>query len=493
MRFLLDTNILIPLEDSNQILEAQLANFVRLAHEHGHQLLYHPASEDDFNRDSDANRRKQTFDRLKQYTRLDDNPPCPWNTEKTSLNDAADNQILYALHCDAVHALVTEDRGIHDNAKRRGLLDRVYTIQTAEDWLLRLHEKIRIRLPNIEDKSLHALTPQLGSEFFNSLREGYPQFNEWFRKKAREGTNAWIAREEDDSLGAICIYARQDNETITEEGLKLTGKALKLCTFKVGASARGKKIGELLLKAAFRYATANKFDNIFIHGDSDQHHFLFEMLEDFGFIRVGSHPGSNGRDAVYLKHHPIVAPATTTPIEPFQYLKQFFPHYRKDSTIAKFIVPIRPDYHRILFPDYISPTDTQLSLFSASNYAGNAIKLAYLCHAQTKQIKPGDIILFYRSYDERAITSVGVVESYASLQDAGLIAGKVKRRTVYSMEEIQKMAKKPTKVMLFRLITHFHHPLQQAILENSGILKGAPQSIVKISDQAFEKILINGK
>jgi len=48
MRFLLDTNIIIPLEDSSHALEESLANFVRIAHEHGHVLVYHPASEDDF-------------------------------------------------------------------------------------------------------------------------------------------------------------------------------------------------------------------------------------------------------------------------------------------------------------------------------------------------------------------------------------------------------------------------------------------------------------
>lgn len=58
-------------------------------------------------------------------------PSCPWNTAETDQHDAADNEILYALHCDAVHALITEDRGIHDKARARKLLDRAYTIQTS--------------------------------------------------------------------------------------------------------------------------------------------------------------------------------------------------------------------------------------------------------------------------------------------------------------------------------------------------------------------------
>lgn len=379
MRFLLDTNILIPLEDSQLPLQENLANFVRLAHEHGHQLVYHPASETDISRDTNTRRRRQTLDRIKQYTRLENYSLCPWNTVDTGPNDAADNEILYALHCDAVHALITEDRGIHDKAKTRGLLPRVYTIQTAEDWLRRLYEKTYIQLPNIEDVPLYTLTPHLHSNFFDSLRKSYPTFDNWFRNKARENEKAWIAWERPDVIGAICIYTQQIDEIITEKGLTLNGSALKLSTFKVGQSVRGRKIGELFLKAAFRFASANRLENIFIHGDEDQHHFLFEMLEDFGFSRVGSHPGSGGRDAVYLKRHPTSPP--TAIMESFEYLKRFFPHFRHDSTVEKFIIPIRPEYHRILFPDY---KPRQSVLFRSSNTAGNAIKLAYLCDLPPK-------------------------------------------------------------------------------------------------------------
>lgn len=98
MRFLLDTNILIPLQDSLAILKPNLANFVRLAGVGSHQLLYHPASEKDIQRDRDQARRERTLLRLGQYTRLPSADPCPWNTVTTSVNDACDNEILYAIH-----------------------------------------------------------------------------------------------------------------------------------------------------------------------------------------------------------------------------------------------------------------------------------------------------------------------------------------------------------------------------------------------------------
>ncbi len=491
MRFLLDTNILIPLEDSQVPLVDSLANFVRMASEHGHQLVYHPASEVDIKRDPSLDRRAKTLQRLRQYTRLDACPPCPWNVPGTGINDASDNEILYVLHCDAAHALVTEDRGIHDKAKARGLLGRVYTIQTAEDWLRRLYEKQLVQLPNVEEVELYSLTPNLGDVFFDSLRDSYKNFDMWFRDKAREGRRAWVTRESDGRLGAICIFAHQDHEQITEDGRMLHGPSLKLSTFKVGPAIRGRKIGELFLKAAFRYATAHGLQEIFIHGDVDQHHFLFELLEDFGFSRVGTHPGSNGRDAVYLKEHPIEAPEVL--LDPFEYLRQFFPHFRHDEAVVKFIVPIRSKYHRVLFPDYAAAEDDQLALFKSENQTGNAIKLAYLCHAQTKIMSPGDVVLFYRSGDESAITSIGIVESYETLDDPDTVASRVKRRTVYSMEEIAKMVKQPTRVMLFRLVKHFQKPLGLEWLKRKHVTKGAPQSIMRISTAAFEGVLAHGE
>jgi len=170
--FLLDTNILIPLENSQVVLEESLAHFVRLANEHGHQLVYHPASEDDISRDTNSVRRGQNG-RTPQTITFDSKTGSLAHgmSQTTNPNDRADNEILYALKCESAHALVTEDRGIHDKAKRYGLIDRVYTIQTARDWLRRLHEKINVRLPNIEDRELSYLTPLLASDFFHSLRQ----------------------------------------------------------------------------------------------------------------------------------------------------------------------------------------------------------------------------------------------------------------------------------------------------------------------------------
>ena len=87
LRFLLDTNVLLPLQDSYQVLETNLANFVRLASVGGHQLLYHSATVADFERDADDQRKARNLQRIAQYPALDNTAPCPWNTSATSAND----------------------------------------------------------------------------------------------------------------------------------------------------------------------------------------------------------------------------------------------------------------------------------------------------------------------------------------------------------------------------------------------------------------------
>lgn len=485
LRFLLDTNILLPLQDSYIALDENLKNVVRLVGVGGHQLLYHPASVTDIQRDKDADRRSRTLDRLGQYQQLEGLPPCPWNTGSELPNDACDNEILYALACDAVHALITEDRGIHAKARGRGLEGRVHSIQTAEDWLRRLHEPTEVHLPNIEDVHLYSLSPELPEDFFNSLRKDYqqPPFDEWFARKAQEGRHAWVCRGEGGSLGAICIYAIQENEKINNAGEILPGKSLKLCTFKVGEPVRGRKIGELFLKAAFRYASENKCAHIFVHGNAEKQPYLATLLEEFGF----SPRGDYGDDLVWVKEHPVRAPVLD--IEANEYVRRYFPHFRQDAGVGKYLVPIQPAYHDILFPDYSSPRKKQLHLFDEpQKHVGNAIKLAYLCHTPTTTVAPGDILLFYRTHDEKLVTTLAVVDDFKILADPADIATLVSRRTVYSVEDIERMAEQDVKVILFRLIKHVRSPVTYKELQARGIVSGSIMSLLKLDETRYRSL-----
>lgn len=482
MRILIDTNVVIPLEDSTRVLEESLSKLVRLASENGHQLLAHPSCYDDIARDPDSSRRAISLSRLRKYSTLQD-PPKPSVTELSKLglrerddNDRVDNEILYALYRDAANILVTEDREVHKKALLVGIADRVHYIQQATSFLEHLHARVGVVLPSIEEVPLHQL--DLESSFFDSLRSDYKHFDKWYQEKAREGRTAWVYRDAEGNPGAIAIFKEERDPIVTNDNRALPGKTLKLCTFKVAEQERGRKLGELLLKAAFRYATNNRMEHVYITMRPGKQDFLEDLCTDFGFTLFGEYKD----DQVFVKEHPLHPPNVALP--PLEYHRRYYPHIRSDRGVGKYIVPIRPEFHKILFPD----VQSQPSLFAPSS-AGHAIKQAYLCHARITGIKQGDILLFYRSQDVHAITSIGVVESVHEYKDHDKILQLVSKRTVYSYDDIVKMAEKKTKVILFRLATHLQDVIPYNWLSEQGVVNGQIQTIRTISDEAFRKVV----
>lgn len=144
------------------------------------------------------------------------------------------------------------------------------------------------------------------------------------------------------------------------------------------------------------------------------------------------------------------------------------------------MIAIPRQFHAELFPDYNA---VQRHLFGTSGSVGNAIKRACLCHAQTQAIPAGDVVLFYRTGDEKAVTSVGVVERLEMLTDAARIASLVSRRTVYGIDKINRMSASLTKVIRFRLLEHLPSPVSYGQLPSQGVVSRTIQSVRQVSDE----------
>jgi predicted GNAT family N-acyltransferase len=457
-----------------------MADLVRLSGEFQHQLILHPASIDDLKRDGNAERRAVNLAKVAKYAVLE-GPPEPSSEDLNKLglvdsneHERVDNRILFAIYRDAANILVTEDIRLHKKAARIGLAERVHYTQQTVEAIHRLHGRVPVALPNIEQVRLYAIDPAI--PFFDSLRAGYAGFDKWFKESAQSGRHAWIHRAADGQLGAICIFKEEKDEEVTDAGQRLAGRALKLCTFKVGESVRGRKVGELMLKAAFRYASDNGLEHVYLTMKAEQT-YLKDLVEDFGFYRMGAFKA----DDVYVKDHPKSPPQST--LSGLDYHVHFFPHFRADG-VGKLIVPIQPQYHEVLFADH-PVNQKQLNLFTPPNVAGNAIKLAYLCHSPIQGMAEGDVLLFYRSGDMQAVTSVGIVDYVADLKEADKIVQLVSKRTVYKIGQIEAMATKRTKVLLFRLAAHLAAPVPREVLATGGGLKGNVQSIRRVTDEFF--------
>lgn len=491
MNVLIDTNILIPLEDTGRELDPCMAEMRKLSQQNGHVLYIHPSQKEDISRDTNEERKKIVFSRLKQYQEIP-SPPVLTETElerygwnQKNENDRIDNLLLHAVCRGAVHFLVTNDKKIHANARKAGIQEHVHYLNQFVAYLRTRTKKEEAPPPGIQEIFLHEV--EVSQPFFDSLRRGYKGYDAWYREKARERRKAWCIRE-NGTVYAICIYKLEESPEITDSGLKLNGNALKLCTFKIGESARGRKLGERLLYCAFKYTAKENISYIYLHIFGEEHEMLVSLCEDYGFRAVGKY---NNRDEAYLKE---MSPPKSSDYEydPLTYAVKYYPNYLDGPAVAKFIVPILPQYHEDLFVDN---SFFAKGLFSAdqSQYTpeSNTIKKAYICHSPTTRIRPGDLLLFYRTKDRKSIECVGVVEQTYRGKDINKVLPMVSKRTVYSKEEIEQWLQKETLIILFRFLCNFQ-PVSREMLSQAEI-KGQIQTIRKISHEQYVRCFKRGE
>jgi hypothetical protein len=254
-----------------------------------------------------------------------------------------------------------------------------------------------------------------------------------------------------------------------------------MCTLKVDLS--GTKLGELLLKVAFQYCVDNNIFEAYLthyHGREDA---LLYLLESFGFKKVG---GLQDGEEVYLKS---LLPAENN-LQSASFT-QYYPCYADGERIKKFLVPVRPEYHDRLFPDY-KPRQYRITEPFEINIPGNAIKKAYLSYSKTKRISKGDVLLFYRSHDRGKVTSIGVVEQTLRTNDPGEILRFIGQRSVYSQKEIEDFVKKEVLAILFTHNLNLPTPLDLNYLREHKIVQSAPQSIMEIQHNQYEQIIKGG-
>lgn len=488
MNILLDTNILIPLEDTSRILDSSFAELRKLSVEQQHCLYIHPIQLQDINRDKNVERRNIVKSRLAQYTQIE-NPPVLSEKECLDLglnqaneNDKVDNNVLFALYRGAVHILVTNDEGIHRKASKIGIQDKVYRLEQFIQFLQRsASKKFSFDYTGVRERYLYEINKN--QSFFDSLRKSYDGFDNWFQKCAEEQRKCWCIEDGENNVVAICIYKKEQDAILTDNGETTPGSILKLCTFKVDTSARGKKLGERLMYIAFDYCVKNNIDWVYLHTFGEEQKTLVGLCEEYGFSLLGKYK----QDDVYIKPMKLKDDGEST----LDSLIKYYPYFNENTEVNKFIIPIQPKYHEDLFPDFSSMKgsifEKDQNLYSCQ---GNTIKKAYLSHSKIQTINKGDIVLFYRSHDRKSIQCMGIVESVFFSDNVDDVFSRIAKRTVYNYDELREITNKKTLVILFRFIS-LNREISSKDIKDAGI-KGNIQSIRKITNDQY-LLIKNGK
>lgn len=242
--------------------------------------------------------------------------------------------------------------------------------------------------------------------FFDSLKQDYQGFDNWYNKKVSQGEKAYILYEKDN---LVCFLYLKEENPVDNTGITPpldSAKAwIKVGTFKV--IPHRTKLGERLIKRIFDFAISKDIFNLYVTTFS-KHEALINLLEQYGFKQWGK----KGDELVLVKN------IATTSREVQQNICLDFPSINTRD-VGKYILGIYPQYHTGMFSDSMLKTENFNILQDSSE--ANSIHKVYIAKIQgIENLKRGDLLIIYRTKDEKArnanyssvATSLCVVEEY---------------------------------------------------------------------------------
>lgn len=490
MKVLLDTNIIIHRETKDPI-NKDIGTLFWWIDKLGYQKCIHQVAINEISANQDAKAREAFQIKMKSYYCLP--TVAPLRAEARSIsekydrteNDRNDTVLINEVLCHRVDLIITEDRGLHEKAHALGVDSVVFTIE-------RFLERVREENPSLLDYKVLSVVREyfgnidLDDPFFSSLKEDYVDFEGWFNRKYDQ--TAYVCRSDGNIVAFLYVKKEDASESYTDITPSLMRRNhLKIGTFKV--QSNGFKLGERLLKIAFDNALHLLVDDIYVTmfpKRIDQLR-LIELLKDFGFGYHGTKQSASGQEAVYVRDFSPKA-SVTSPRTTFPFLSR---------RARKFIVPIHPEYHTNLFPDSILRTESPPDFVENEPFR-NAISKVYVSRSLNRDLKSGDVIVFYRTGGKYkgVVTTLGVVELVIkAIADLSTFIDLCRGRSVFTVDELKQqwnMYRDKPFIVKFLYSYSFQKRINLQHLIELGIIKdtsSVPRGFEEVDDASFGKII----
>lgn len=493
MRALLDTNIIIHRENIKVTSKTIGQLFFWLDKLH-YEKLIHPFSLNELKKYNNTEIQNLYDAKLSAYTLMKTIAPQTvdfinkLNELPKTENDKIDNQLLCELYSRRTDILITEDRRLRNKAIRLGLANSVFSIDafiskcTSENPELLDYKVLSVKKTRFGDVNVK-------DSFFDTFRELYKDFEGWFAKKCDE--EAYICRnEKTEILGFLYLKTEDEQENYSDITPVFEPKRrLKIGTFKVEST--GFRLGERFIKIIFDNAIERSLDEIYVTMFLDRPELkaLYDLLLAWGFYYYGTKNTFGKIEHVLVKKIGNYDCSKSV-------INNFPTLYSKGD---KYILPIFPEYHTNLFPDSILYHEKGIDLVEniAHRYA---IQKAYITWAEC-HVKPGDILLFYRTGEtspkkySSVLTTVGVVvDTVKNFENEDEFLKYCQNRTVFSTNDLKSFWRNHRynlSVLKFVYVKSFKKRLTLGYLWEKGIVSppNGPRSFTKLTQLQFDMII----
>ena len=353
------------------------------------------------------------------------------------------------------------------------------------------------------DKRAHSMidlkpTPfesiDLSDTFFDSLRASYPDFDDWFRKKAMAGEQA-LTYYADGKLRDF-LYLKEEREDVTDVDPYLPAKPrLKVGTFKI--DNRGTRRGERLMKKLLDTAIAKNVEEIYVTIFPETRlQPLIRSFEKFGFVQCGIKSHANGKkENVYLRdmHHIV---GDTLKDYPFTAIRgnRFF------------LLGIKPEYHTRLFPDSLLINERKYDVIK-DNSETNSIYKTYISWMQdTCQLRPGDKLVIYRTGDGKgpakyrsvstSVCTVLEVKTIRDFADENDFVRYAHKQSVFSEDELRKWYQTKSDFILIQMVYNIAFTkkvIRKTLIEQVGLKESDYWGFLRLTPAQFNHIISLGE
>jgi hypothetical protein len=168
--------------------------------------------------------------------------------------------------------------------------------------------------------------------------------------------------------------------------------------------------------------------------------------------------------------------------------------------MRKFIVPIYPEYHTELLPDSILNTESPED-FVENKPNRNAISKVYVSRSFERGLRPGDVIVFYRTGSGTApahytsvATTLGVVQDVITdIPNKLAFINACRKRSVFSDEELGKHwdYKPNNRPFIVNFLYAHSFPKRPNLkqLKDAHVIVGAPRGFEALTATSFNQLL----